>query len=76
MDAGIGEFLETSYEHRKSVASKYYSTRRKSGIVNAIRRDWFKLLSIFFRLQRYIYNQQQHGTTDIRNLAIVPQIPF
>lgn len=46
------------------------------GIFKPIERDWFKLLPIFFRLQRYIYDQQQQGATDIRNFVIVPQTSF
>lgn len=45
------------------------------GLFYDIEQDWFKLLPLFFRLQRHIFAQQQSGH-NIRNFVIVPQTSF
>lgn len=45
------------------------------GIFDEMKKDWFKFLPMFFRLQRHIFSEQMNGVS-VRNFVIVPQTTF
>lgn len=51
------------------------SMQNLCGLFDDLQHDWFKMLPLFFRLQRYIFAQQEAGQIE-RDFVVVPQTSF